>query len=643
MSFAKSDILHLPRTQAFFILIAGFDWSMFTMNAENSFRRMRLTFTTAAMIALANLGFITQIQAQDKTEFVIRNVRIFDGTRVIPKGQVWVQGGKIKAVGTDVKAPASVRSINGAGETLLPGLIDAHTHVFGDALKEALAFGVTTELDMFTDYHLAAQIKREQAEGKDLDMADLRSAGTLVTAPKGHGTEYGMAIPTITSPGEAQAFVDARIAEGSDYIKLIYDDGKTYKLNFPTISKETMAAVIVAAHQRGKLAVVHIGSLQGAKDAIEAGADGLAHLFVDAAPDPEFISLAVKHHAFVVPTLSVLASISGVPSGKPLAVNTRVQPFLPADMLKNLGASFPTANGKFSYPQEAVRQLKAQHVPILAGTDAPNPGTAHGASLHGELVLLVGAGLTPTEALASATSVPAHAFHLEDRGEIAAGKRADMLLVKGDPTTDISATLNIVSVWKVGVEFDREGYRAAVEKEKQTATKSAATAPPGSESGLISDFDDADTPKARFGSGWVISTDSFRGGQSTAQMKVVPGGAEGSKDALQIDGTVAQNSVMWSGAMFFPGAAPMSPANLSARKTITFWARGDDKTYRAMVYAQSNGYIPKMQSFTAGPEWKKITLPFSAFETDGYDVMGIFLGAVDPGAFSLMIDSIRLE
>jgi imidazolonepropionase-like amidohydrolase len=597
------------------------------------------TLLASSLLLAANPAF-----AQDKSEFVIRDVRIFDGARVIPNGQVWVQSGKIKAVGADVKAPVSVRAINGTGQTLLPGLIDAHTHAFMSALKEALPFGVTTELDMFTDHNYAAQIKKEQSEGKDLDMADLRSAGTLVTAPKGHGTEYGMNIPTITSPGEAQAFVDARIAEGSDYIKIVYDDGKTYGMNIPTISKETMAAVIAAAHQRGKLVVVHIGTQQGAKDAIESGADGLAHLFVDSAPDASFAALVAKHHAFVVPTMSVLAMISGAPSGKPLAADARIQSYLPTDSLRNLGGSFGGTHGQFSYVQETVRQLKAQHVPVLAGTDSPNPGTAHGASMHGEIALLVAAGLTPQEALASATSIPAQMFHLDDRGQIAPGKRADLLLVKGDPTTDITATRNIVGVWKAGVELDREAYRAALEKEKQAAEKILASAPAGSESGLISDFDDTDKPTAKFGAGWMVSTDSIRGGNSTAQMKVIAGGAEGSKGALQIDGTVIENSVAWSGAIFFPGPTPMVPANLSSKKAITFWARGDGKSYRLMVYLQSNGYIPKSQSFTAGPEWTKITIPLSALETDGHDVMGIFFGAwVAPGAFSLAIDNVRLD
>lgn len=616
------------------------------MNFKAYARRYSQLWKAAVLLAAGLLAAATPSVAQnkDKNEFVISDVRIFDGTRVIANGQVWVQDGTIKAVGADVKAPASVRSINGAGQTLLPGLIDSHTHAFLSALKEALPFGVTTELDMFTDYKYAAQIKKEQSEGKDLDMADLRSAGTLVTAPKGHGTEYGMDIPTITSPNEAQAFVDARIAEGSDYIKIIYDDGKAYGMTIPAISKETMAAVIAAAHKRNKLVMVHIGTQQGAKDAIEAGADGLTHLFIDSAPTADFAALVAAHHAFVVPTMSVLAMISGAPSGKPLAADERIQNYLPADSIRNLGNSFPNTHGQFSYVQETVRQLKAKHVPILAGTDAPNPGTAHGASMHGELALLVAAGLTPLEALASATSIPAHAFHLEDRGEIAVGKRADLLLVKGDPTTDIMATRNITGVWKVGVELDRVAYRAALEKQKQALAESLAKAPAGSESGLISDFEDGDQAKAKFGAGWMVSSDSIRGGKSTAQIKIVSGGAEGSKGALQIDGTLVPSAASWAGAMFFPGPAPMAPANLSSKKAITFWAKGEARTYSLMLYLQSSGYIPKSQSFTVGPEWKKITIPFSAFDVDAHDVMGIFFGAwSDPGPFGLAIDNVQLD
>ena len=157
---------------------------------------------------------------------VFEKVRIFDGTYMLPENTVIVGESTIAAVGSDLPRPPDALIIDGTGLTLLPGLIDAHTHTFGmSGLQQALIFGVTTELDMFTDWRLAKQIKELQAREERGELADLRSAGTAATAPGGHGTEFGP-IPTITAPEEAQAFVDARLAEGSDYLKIMYDDGK---------------------------------------------------------------------------------------------------------------------------------------------------------------------------------------------------------------------------------------------------------------------------------------------------------------------------------------------------------------------------------------------------------------------------------
>jgi hypothetical protein len=291
-----------------------------------------------------------------------------------------------------------------------------------------------------------------------------------------------------------------------------------------------------------------------------------------------------------------------------------------------------------------VKLLQALHVPILAGTDAPNPGTTHGASLHGELELLVGSGLSPVEALTAATSVPARVFHLKDRGRIAKGLRADLLLVRGDPTTDITATRDIVSVWKRGTEADRASYLAARDEERGTAeAQKEAPAPTGSESGLISDFDDG-TTATRFGAGWTVSTDSVMGGKSSARMRVVESGAEGTQGALQVEGEVIPGAVAWAGAMFFPGDVPMKPVNLAGRSAISFWTKGDGQDYLAMVYTQSGGYIPKTQSFAAGGTWSKVTMKLSDFDTDGHDLTGILFGVYStPGRFGFQIDGVRLE
>ena len=578
--------------------------------------------------------------------FVIRGARVFDGHKVLENSDVLVEAGKIKAVGKNLKVPSGVKSVDAAGDTLLPGLIDSHTHAFGNALKEAEIFGVTTELDMFTDVKFMQQIKKEQAEGKDLDLADLRSAGTLATAPGGHGTEYGIPIPTLSSPAEAQPWVDARIAEGSDYIKIVIDDASAYGGHRPTLNQETLKAIVDAAHKRGKLAVVHIGTQQDARHAIEAGADGLAHLFADSAPAPDFAAFVAAHHTFVIPTLDVLESVSGTPSGESLTTDSRLDPYLTVEDISNLKKSFP----KFStapsekYAEQTVAELKAAHVRILAGTDAPNPGTSHGASIHRELELLVRSGLTPLEALAAATSTPAAAFHLDDRGLIAPGKRADLLLVKGDPTHDITATRDIVSVWKLGVEDDRATYRASVEKANQDAAK-VAQAAPDTGSGLISDFEEG-TPSAKFGTGWMLSTDSIAAGKSTGEMKVVDGGANGDKHALEISGVIDGGlPYAWAGVMWAPGSQPFVPVNLSSRKSISFFAKGDGQTYRVLVFTASGGRIPAQQTFTAGSDWKQTSIPFSAFDgTDGHDISAIlFVGGPAAGKFDFQVDEIKLE
>jgi imidazolonepropionase-like amidohydrolase len=585
--------------------------------------------------------------ADNNNSFVVRNARVFDGRNVLDQSDVWVENGKIKAVGRALKVPSSVKAIEASGDTLLPGLIDSHTHAWGDALKEAEIFGVTTELDMFTDAKYMQQVKKDQAEGKDLDMADLRSAGTLATAPGGHGTEYGMKIPTLSSPAEAQAWVDARIAEGSDYIKIVVDDASAYGSHRPTLDKETLKALVDAAHKRGKIAVVHIGTQSDAREVIEAGADGLAHLFADSAPEADFAHEVAAHHAFVIPTLDVLESVSGQASGESLTTDSRLAPYLTPDDSANLKRSFPkfpTAPSE-KYAEETVAQLKAAHVAILAGTDAPNPGTSHGVSIHRELELLVRSGLTPQEALASATSVPASVFHLDDRGVIASGKRADLLLVKGDPTTDILATRDIVSVWKLGVEDDRATYRASIEKAKQEAVQAAQAPPPSSEMSLISDFEDA-SPKAKFGTGWMFSTDSIAGGKSSGEMKIVDGGANSSKHGLDISGMIDGGlPYAWSGVMFSPGSQPFVPVNLSSKKSISFFAKGDGQTYRVLFFTASGGRIPSQQTFATTSEWKQFNIPFSAFNgTDGHDLSAIlFVGGPTAGKFDFQIDDVKLE
>jgi imidazolonepropionase-like amidohydrolase/pimeloyl-ACP methyl ester carboxylesterase len=616
-------------------------------------RNARLRRSQGACSLALLIACLVGSPARGADTLVFRNVDVFDGSKMQRGVSVVVRKGVIESVGKEAKAPAGAEIIDGAGLTLLPGLIDCHSHTFAEAmLQQALVFGVTTELDMFTDFHLAASFRQQQRAGRARNRADLYSAGTLVTAKGGHGTQFGLTIPTIAGPEEAVKFVDARLEEGSDYIKIVYEDGKPFGIKFTPISKETLAAVVVAAHQRHKLAVVHVSARERARDALAADVDGLVHLFVDQPIDDALVRLAVDKKAFVVPTLTVLQSAGGTPSGQVLLEDAALAPFLTATDAQGLKGSFPrnaTASADYRVPRDAVRKLKAAGVPILAGTDAPNPGTAHGASMHRELELLVDAGLTPAEALAAATAVPAQHFRLADRGRIAPGLRADLCLVKGDPTRDIRATRAIVGVWKEGQRLDRNAYRAGVARQKGQVARQHSEAPPeGLADGLVSDFEgpEGSAPKAAFGFGWQESTDKYVGGSSTVKYALAKGGANGSKGSLRITGTIANKSQpRWAGVLFCPGKAMMAPANLSSRKAMLFWAKGDGKKYSVMLFTESSGFRPIAKEFSAGSEWKQYRFAFKEFNgSDGKDIMAVFFGGgPEVGAFELRLDDVRFE
>jgi len=587
------------------------------------------------------------LSAEPSGSFAITDVRVFDGQRTWTGQTVVVREGKIAAMGQNADVPQGCAVVEGAGRTLLPGLIDAHVHAYPkNSLRESEALGVTTVLDMGNTPDVVAQFKKGENSGAGLDGADIYSAGYMATVPGGHGTEYGIPIPTLTTPAQAQGWVDERIAEGSDYIKIILEDGGALGFPIPTFDRVTIDALVAAAHRRNKMAVFHIGTYAEAREAIDAGANGLMHLFIDTSPEPGFGAYVAAHHVFVVPTLGVLTSMTSTnQEGYALAADEQLSDYLAPDDLQNLRRSYfklfpPKKPMHYEATTETIRQLKEAHASILAGTDAPNAGTMFGASLHGELELLVKAGLTTEEALAAATSKPADCFNLTDRGRIAAGKRADLLLVKGDPTMNIADTRNIVAVWKAGHADDRAAWAVEVAAGKHADAIQTAPA-----DGTISNFEDG-TDHSAFGMGWSKSTDSLFGGSSATDYEVVAGGANGTAKALQITGEIKVGFAFpWAGAMFTPGKKPFTPVDLSKHSGIQFWAKGDGNTYRVLYFTTSGGSIPQEATFAAGAEWKRYSFPFSAFGgSDGHDVVAILFCAGSPARkFRFQIDEVALE
>jgi hypothetical protein len=373
---------------------------------------------------------------------------------------------------------------------------------------------------------------------------------------------------------------------------------------------------------------------------IDANADGLVHIFLDSVADDEFAKTAKDKGAFIVATLTVVASESRAGEGQRLASDSRIRPFLAPGQVDSLSSTFPMIDASAPYLTNAlqsIRKLHAAGVPILAGTDAGNPGTAHGASIHGELELLVRAGLTPTEALASATSLPAKYFNLPDRGRIAPGFRADLILVDGDPTTDITATRAITRVWK-------NGY--AIERALASAKAEASVKLSGSEPSLVSDFDN-NSASSSFGAGWQPTTDQMAGGASIVSHRVIDEGARGSHGALEITGEIKEGfGYPWAGMMFFPAKQPMQPADLSSHKELIFHARGDGRTYNVMVFSgESMQSMPSVQTFTAGPTWQEVRIPFANFPGANFSlVRGLTFSAGSPkGTFHCEVDQVELR
>jgi imidazolonepropionase-like amidohydrolase len=358
-------------------------------------------------------------------KIALTNVRVFDGRELRGPTTVVIEGG---IVGDD---SAGARIIDAGGATLLPGLIDAHVHLLKEGHLQQLAdFGVTTALDMGAWPPSMVDSLRNRT-----GMADLRSAGIpATTAGSSHSHLPGWpAEEMVDGPAGAARFVTDRIAEGADYIKLIVD--------IPGPDQEILDALVAASHRHGKLAVAHAVSTAALDMALQAGVDVITHAPLDRPLTESTAARILARGCVVIPTLTMMKGV--------------------VDRIVAVAASqperVPAAGPSYESARDSVAELHRAGVPILAGTDAnAGPGIPfsprHGESLHDELELLIEAGLSTVEALRAATVLPAQHFGLHDRGVIEPGRRADLVLIDGDPIADIRVTRQIRRVWCAGVE-----------------------------------------------------------------------------------------------------------------------------------------------------------------------------------------------
>lgn len=412
---------------------------------------------SAACLAL----FLPPVAAQEPPpsgSFAVVHARLFDGDAVLDDATVVVRDGVVVQVGTGLAAPVDLPVVDATGATLLPGLIDGHSHAYLRVfLERALVFGVTTELDMWNDPAWVEFLRDEQELGLAFDRADLFSAGNPATVAEGYPYIFTPEIetPTLSTPRQADAFVAARRAEGSDYLKLMLEDGgEPFFFDAPSLDRRTVRALVRAAHDRDMLAVAHVTQQDRALSALQDGVDGLVHVPVDRPASAAFLHLAHARGAFVVGTLATEEAFYTTRGGEALIADPYLAPYLldwEIGSLLTPGPPSAMSDVSLGFAMDAMRQLHELGVPVLGGTDT----ATHGLTLHRDLELMVAAGIPPTAALRGVTGALADAFGLTDRGRVRPGLRADLVLVDGDPTSDILATRAIRHVWKQGVAAAR--------------------------------------------------------------------------------------------------------------------------------------------------------------------------------------------
>lgn len=350
----------------------------------------------------------------------IENARVFNGSGLSEQRRVVFD----RTIRPDAACRADV-VVDADGAALLPGLIDAHMHtVQGRADLERLAhWGVTTGLDMAA-WPLTFVNDMRHQEGA----AQILSATVPAVGRGGHhATMPGFpAEGIVTTPDEALAFVQRRVADGADYIKIVTEAAPPAGMD-----RATVDALVQATHDHGLLAVAHSVTTEAVHVAVEAGVDVVTHAPLDATLDDDTIARMQVAGTVCVPTLT---------------------------MMEGTAQQFAGAGFRYEHARDTVTKLHDAGIRLLAGTDANSaPGAPfappHGESLHHEFELMVQAGLAPAEVLAGTTVRTTKTFTLNDRGLIEPGKRADLLLVDGDPTMDITSTRNIIGVWIGGARI----------------------------------------------------------------------------------------------------------------------------------------------------------------------------------------------
>jgi imidazolonepropionase-like amidohydrolase len=545
----------------------------------------------AATLVLAGAAQAAKPAAPAKSEVVaIIGATVFDATGAAPRlANVVIRDGRIAAVGPGVKAPRGARVIDAKGQALLPGFYDLHTHwtpsgMPGTTPQIAAAYvaaGVTTVSDFNASPESFAP-RRQWLSGL---VAPHVNFAARMSTPGGHGADWADTNTTkwVNTPEAARAAVRVIATYKPDLIKA-FTDGWRYGVAPDNTSMDewTLAALVDEAHRNDLKVFTHTVTVDRGEAAARAKVDVITHSLQDRPLDAEDAAAIKAGGTADTPTLAV---------------------YEPTKAGQSTDMSDPKVQQSFRKFDNALANAKALHdagVIVALGTDAGMPGTPHGVSTLHEMELLVRAGLTPSEALIAGTALSAKVIgQLNDRGTIEAGKRADLVLIKGEPWKAIADVRKTDRVFIDGKLVFGPG---APPMTANLATTMAAVPAKAQ----IDDFERLD---GRSSLDTLRNDDPDGGLDRTVEIsQVIPRGTDG--HALSISARMAMKARPTAGVIIPLTRGSIQPVDARAFKGVRFEVRGDGDYALGVTTTGGRWSAP----FSAGAAWRTVEMPFSALK-----------------------------
>jgi len=396
----------------------------------------------AAFFSIVTVPALAQVVAYEGARLITG-----DGGAPIENGVLVVEGTRIVQAGAAgaVPVPANATRVNLAGKTVMPMVIDAHTHLgqteaeLTTDLRRRAYFGVSAALGMGHDVGEAPYKFRA---GVPAGAARYFTAGRGITAPEKGRPETPYWVST---DAEARKAVQENAAKKVDIIKIWVDDrNRMYQRLTPAL----YGAIIDEAHKNGLRATAHIVYLEDAKGLLRAGVDAFAHGVRDKDVDEEFMSLLKTRPNLVLnPNLAsrgVVTDISWLKSSLPAAEYAK---------LEASNKDEPSSQAMYALQARNLAKMHGAGVKTVLGSDGNTPWAP-----HVEMEDMVLAGMTPLQVITAATKNAAEFLRMPDAGTLQAGKSADFIVLDANPAEDIKNTRKIAGVYLRGAAVDRKVY-----------------------------------------------------------------------------------------------------------------------------------------------------------------------------------------